>query len=108
MSFILKNLQPVGGSSRSGSPSLDGDGVVVPVPGDNAQAAWVYGSSDDLATIIAAGYFDEVRDIVNPFDNILIANDGSNKELSWAAFGLVPKSPSENNVTILAKKIDAS
>lgn len=94
MAFILKDFQPVGASARSGSPSLDDAGEVILPPGANAKAVWVYGSNDTLTAIGAAGYFNEVRDLVNPNDALLIAGDGSNRELRWNSFLLVPKSSS--------------
>lgn len=106
--FILKHFQPVGASARSGAPSLDGAGAVIAQPGSNAKAAWVYGSDDTIAEIQAAGYFNEIRDLVNPNDAILIAGDGANRELRWTSFLAVPKSPSTDNVTLSTLNLDAA
>lgn len=99
MAFELTNLQPVGASARSGSPSLAGDGSVLAPPGNNAKAYWDYGSADSIAVITAAGYFNEVRDLVNTNDVLLIGSE-SGQNLRWTSFLAVPKSPSGSNVTM--------
>lgn len=107
MAFELKGLQPVGASARSGSPSLAGDGTTILPPGDNAKAVWSYGSGDLIATIATDGYFNEVRDLVNPFDAILLAS-ANGQNLRWTSFLDVPKSPSTDDVTLSALNQDAA
>ena len=99
MAFNLKFLQPLGGSARSGMTDATD-------PGKNAKAGWIYSSVDSAATVVAAGYFNQVRDLLNPNDVIFIGNSG--KGLRWTSILAAPRSPSTANVTISAKDRDAS
>jgi len=99
MAFNLRFLQPMGGMSRSGMVSATD-------PGKNAKAGWIYSSPDAVATVVAAGYFNQVRDLLNPNDSILIGS--TSKGLRWTSVLASPRSPSIANVTISGKDQDAS
>jgi len=91
MAFTLKNLQPVGGTARGGTGQpLD--------PGKNAKAYWSYSEFNSTSAISSAGYFNEVRDLLNPNDAMLII--GSGVSLRWTSILASPKSPSTANVTM--------
>lgn len=58
MSFEIDNFSPVGGQARIG----------------NSPAEWSYSSlTDDLATVLGSGYFDEVGTQVSPGDFIIVS-----------------------------------
>lgn len=95
MAFDLKFLQPLGGSARGGS-----------ILATNAKACWVYSSDDSAATVVTSAYFDEVRDLLNPFDSILIGS--TSKNLKWTSVLTSPKSPSTSAVTLSALDLDAA
>jgi len=58
MSFEINNFSPVGGQARKG----------------NSPAEWSYSSLiDDLATVLAPGYFDEIGTQVSPGDFINVS-----------------------------------
>ena len=92
MAFNKKFFQPIGGTARGG------------LPGDKKTSAQV-GSyehpTDSQATMVAAGYFNEVRDIVQPNDMVSLANFFV-VVATWriSFFATVPKSPLTTDVTI--------
>ena len=101
MAFDLKFLQPVGGNARGGAGASTSD------PGKNAGASWNYAHpTDSLATIVAAGYFNEVRDLVSKWDAIKLFD--STEILRQAWFDSSFKSPSTANVTISTLDLDAT
>ena len=91
MAFDKRFLTPIGGTARGGRTSnLD--------PEKYAKGYWSYGSPDDLATITASGYFNEVRDLLNIWDTILIGSSGKN--LRWAFVSNANNTPAIDNVNI--------
>ena len=85
MPLILRDFSPVGGQSR---PE---DGPMV----------WSYTTPDDIAAIIADGYFNDLRDVVESGDMVMVEADTgttATQHLRW--FDVVPKSPLLTDVTI--------
>ena len=69
----------------------------------------MYSSADALATIVAAGYFNDLRDQVEVGDVIILSHDtGTTAALSIISFAVVPKSPLTTDVTIDAADINAA
>ena len=93
MAFVINNFSPLGGQARSGV------GVQL----------WSYTSDDNLAAIVTAGYFNELRDQVYVGDIIMVqADTGNTPLLGIIHFALVPRSPLATNVTIDAADINAA
>jgi len=100
MAFNLKTFQPVGGNARGGA------GGAPTGPGENAGAVWNYGSpDDDLAAIEVAGYFNEVRDMVNEWDALKVVDNAGGFTLKW--FATVPKSPLTTDVVLSSLDVNA-
>lgn len=93
MAFLLKGLQPVGATSAGGD---EGE-----TPGDNSISIWQYSSTDTLATIQTAGYFNQVRDLLNADDILWIYATGDNLRVTF--FSSANKSPATSNVTVSSK-----
>ncbi len=91
MAFVLRDFQPVGATARAG---LNPDNTI----GVNSVSVWQYGSADVLATVATAGYFNEIRDLVNEGDMILMTLVGG--VLRSTFFTAAAKSPSSADVTI--------
>lgn len=91
MAFDKRFLTPIGGTARGGRTSITD-------PEKNAKSYWSYGSPDDLGTISAAGYFNEVRDLLNIWDTILIGS--SSKNLRWTFIFSANNTPAIDDVTI--------
>lgn len=101
MAFDKKFFQPIGATSRSGLEPTS-------LEDEQSSAEWSYEHpTDDFATIVATGYFNEIRDIVNTHD-VLYLSTSSTTDFQINFFDVVPKSPSPANVTISALAIVAA
>lgn len=65
MTFVLKNLNPIGGQSKQNAVVAD----------EGAPAHWSYITNDDQATVNTAGYFNEASSILGVYDSIRAAVD---------------------------------
>ena len=93
MAFIINDFSPVGGQARSG---------VVP-------SRYTYTTPDSLATMKAAGYFNELRDQIYKDDIIdTITSNGGTAVLTIIFMLLVPRSPLTTNVTVVTVDISAA
>lgn len=93
MALIKNDFSPIGGQARSGV------GVQL----------WSYKSVDNLATVVGAGYFNDLRDQVYVGDVIIVSVDtGNTPLLAIIHFATVPRSPLATNVTIDAADINAA
>lgn len=93
MALVINDFTPIGGQGRSGV------GVQL----------FSYKSVDNLAAIVTAGYFNDLRDQVYVGDVIVVqADTGNTPLLSLVHFAVVPRSPLVTNVTIDAADINAA
>lgn len=93
MAFLIDDFSPIGGQGRSGV------GVQM----------WSYKSVDDLSTVVASAYFNDLRDQVYVGDIVMLSVDtGSTPLLNIIHFATVPRSPSAVAVTIDAADINAA
>ncbi len=93
MAFLLDNFSPVGAQSRRGA----------------APQMFSYKSADTLATIVATGYFNELRKQVEVNDSIMVASStGGTVAFTLIFFATVPKAPSAVDLTISALDINAA
>lgn len=93
MAFIINDFSPVGAQSRSG---------VVP-------SLYTYTTPDSLATLKAAGYFNDLRDQIYKDDvMITIAANGGTAVLTLIFVLLAPRSPLTTDVTIVTVDISAA
>ena len=73
MALIQNDLNPIGGQSRAQKRQAATKGVI---------GLWSYFHlTDSLATIVAAGYFNNVRDLLTPGDAILVSRDGASVDI---------------------------
>ena len=74
MAFVLKQLNPIGGQSRSRKVIPAGSGAT----SDVTPALWSYfHATDNLAAVKAAGYFNTARNLLSPGDAILFSANGA-------------------------------
>lgn len=74
MAFALKQLNPIGGQSRSRKVIPAGSGDT----SDVTPAVWSYfHASDNLAAVKAAGYFNTARNLLSPGDVIIFSANGA-------------------------------
>ena len=72
MAFILNQLNPIGGQSRSRKSVPQG------TPTASGPATWSYfHAADNLAAVKATGYFNEARNLLSAGDFILFSDDGA-------------------------------
>lgn len=93
MALVINDFSPIGGQARSGV------GVQM----------WSYKSVDNLAAVVTAGYFNDLRDQVYVGDVVVLSVDtGNTPLLNIVHFAIVPRSPLATNVTIDAADINAA
>ena len=69
MALVQNDLNPIGGQSRAQKRQAAVKGVI---------GVWTYFHlTDSLATIVAAGYFNNVRDLLTPGDAIIVSVNGA-------------------------------
>lgn len=98
MAFVLNQLNPIGGQSRprksvpQGSPTASGP------------AMWSYfHAADNLTTVKAAGYFNEVRNLLSAGDVIVFSANGAAVDLITVA-----AVPATGNVTTQVADINSA
>lgn len=98
MPFNLKYLQTIGATSRAG----DEDNTQ-----NSAQCFSYEHPTDTIADMSVAGYFNEVRDIVESLDMIFM-NSSNTETFTIKFFETVPKSPLKTDVTLDASVMNAT
>ena len=92
MSFTPLSFSPVGGNAGRG----------------NGSQMFAYRTPDAKSEVTTPGYFNDLRDLVESGDSVYVAsNVGVKQAPSMQFFDVVPKFPSNADVTLNAAEIQA-